>query len=487
MSDFTLSNTVDKDKVFLVNLSEITERLDPYFYHEEFTENLNRIYSSKYTINKFREVIKEFKGGPMGFHLHTYDYRLTGIPVLRIGNLKDIYLSKNQDFIFISEDKHNELKSSKVKPNDLIFSKAGKVGEMSIIPSDFGEANLNQALSRITLCNNVIPEYVLLFFKSNLGKLQIYRYGGGRAVQDDLKMSEIEHFKIIVPDFKTQIEIVEKYKIALAQNQQKEAEAKKLLASIDEYLLNELGITLPEKDNSLQNRIFKTSISKVSGNRYDCDYYSGYYTLLENAIAKSKYITDKIDTIVTNIAGGKTPASTEYSKEKTNYPTIKVGSYTKEFINLSKADYTISPNILKAKKGDIYILSAAHQAEYVGRHIKYLNDEPEISTSYVGELICVRTDQAKGNSMYLFSLLNTEIMKTLINREKTGQTSHIYGKDIKHIKIPLPPIKKQNEIAEYITKTRNKAKQLQKEAVTELEKAKQEVEKMILQTDKQTG
>ncbi len=267
---------------------------------------------------------------------------------------------------------------------------------------------------------------------------------------------------------------------AVTIKKQKEAQAKQLLESIDEYLLNELGITLPEKDNSLENRIFTTPLSKIGGNRFDCDYYSLHYSLLEGSIEKSKYTTDKIASVVLNIASGKTAASSEYSDEKTAYPIIKVGSYSGDFINLEKTDYTKSENNLEAHKGDIFILSAAHQAEYVGRHIKYLNEEPQISTSYVGELICVRANTSVCNPMYLFSILSMDIYKTLINREKTGQTSHVYGKDIKHIKIPVPPIEKQNEIAEHIGQLREQAKQLQFEAIEELENAKKEVEAIIL-------
>jgi restriction endonuclease S subunit len=82
--------------------------------------------------------------------------------------------------------------------------------------------------------------------------------------------------------------------------------------------------------------------------------------------------------------------------------------------------------------------------------------------------------------MYLFSLLNTDIYKTLINREKTGQTSHIYGKDIKNIKIPLPPPEKQKKIANHINEIRATAKQLKAEATQVLEQTKQEIEQMIL-------
>jgi len=35
---------------------------------------------------------------------------------------------------------------------------------------------------------------------------------------------------------------------------------------------NELGITLPVKDNALENRIYTTSLRQVSGRRIDPDY-----------------------------------------------------------------------------------------------------------------------------------------------------------------------------------------------------------------------
>ena len=76
-------------------------------------------------------------------------------------------------------------------------------------------------------------------------------------------------------------------------------------------------------------------------------------------------------------------------------------------------------------------------------------------------------------------MLNTKCYKILINREKTGQTSHIYPKDIENIKIPLPPLEKQNEMATHISQIRNKANALKQEGKGILEQAKQEVERMI--------
>jgi type I restriction enzyme S subunit len=51
---------------------------------------------------------------------------------------------------------------------------------------------------------------------------------------------------------------------------------------------------------------------------------------------------------------------------------------------------------------------------------------------------------------------------------------------LRNIKIPLPPLEKQTEIADHISALRFQAKQLQQEAQAELERAKIEVERMIL-------
>lgn len=253
-----------------------------------------------------------------------------------------------------------------------------------------------------------------------------------------------------------------------------------MLGNIEDYLLNELNIMLPQKDNSLGNRIFSTTLSTIGGNRYDCDYYSKSYFDLEEMIERSIYPIDKLDKFVIIIRGGKTPASSDYCDEKTKYPIIKVGSYTNDLIDLNKVDYTLTSNDFEVHKNDIFILSAAHQAEYVGRHIKFLEEEPTMPRSYVGELICIRVDSLKCNPMYLFSLLSTEIYKGLINREKTGQTAHIYGKDIKHIKVPIPPIQKQNEIAEHIYRIREKATKLQQESLEYFEHTRKKIEELIL-------
>ena len=106
--------------------------------------------------------------------------------------------------------------------------------------------------------------------------------------------------------------------------------------------------------------------------------------------------------------------------------------------------------------------------------------EPKINTSFVGELLCLRAEKSKILPELLFSILNTEFFKILINREKTGQTSHIYAKDIQNLHIPILPPEKQQEIVTHIQNLRNQAKQLEQDAEQILADAKREIERMIL-------
>ena len=70
--------------------------------------------------------------------------------------------------------------------------------------------------------------------------------------------------------------------------------------------------------------------------------------------------------------------------------------------------------------------------------------------------------------------LNLDKMKRPVAR------ANINLDEIGHIIIPIPPLDKQQEIINHISKMRAQAKQLQAEGAEILQKAKLEVERMIL-------
>lgn len=474
MANFKLSSHIDSNKVFLVDRVELSGRLDPFYYQPEIAELEKRI--KKISKRKLRDYIIRISSGATPSVKEEdkyYSDKENGIPFLRVQNLQTNSELSLDDVKYINNETHEGLlKRSQVEENDLLVKITG-VGRMaiaSVAPKDF-EGNTNQHMVVIKTANEDISRYLANFLNLDITeKLASRRATGGTRPALDY------------PALKS-IPIVEGINFKILENaeQQKkelDAKAKRLLDSIDDYLLDELGIKIPIYKNVLKNRIYSIKISSITNKRFDPEYYKLEYYRYVEAITSSKYSISNLKEITSVLDSGKTPGSKEYAEFETNYPIIKVGSYTNDYIDIKKLSYTNTEYKLKAYKGDIFILSAAHQAEYVGRHIKFLEKQPPLNTSYVGELICIRVNN-RCNPIFLFSLLNTELYKILINREKTGQTSHIYGKDLKKILIPLPSITKQGEIAKYIENIRRESKRLQEEGEFILKKAKNEIEQKL--------
>lgn len=76
-----------------------------------------------------------FTGGPFGSDLKSSDYVEQGVRVLQLQNIGDGKF-KNNDFVYTSEEKAEELKSCQIFPDEIIMSKMGDpVGRACLIPN----------------------------------------------------------------------------------------------------------------------------------------------------------------------------------------------------------------------------------------------------------------------------------------------------------------------------------------------------------------
>ncbi|MFT3890473.1 MAG: restriction endonuclease subunit S [Anaerolineales bacterium] len=78
---------------------------------------------------------KAIVSGPFGSNIGTRFFVESGIPVIRGNNLTtDMRRFIDDGFVFITEEKAQELKNCEAYPNDLIFTAAGTLGQVGIIP-----------------------------------------------------------------------------------------------------------------------------------------------------------------------------------------------------------------------------------------------------------------------------------------------------------------------------------------------------------------
>lgn len=115
--------------------------------------------------------------GPFGSNIKAENFVGQGVPVIRGTNLNFAkYVDGN--FVYLTEDKANELIGSNCKPMDLVFTHRGTIGQVGLIPKNkFERYVISQSGMKLTVNPEIIdPEFLFYFFKSEFGQYQILKY-----------------------------------------------------------------------------------------------------------------------------------------------------------------------------------------------------------------------------------------------------------------------------------------------------------------------
>jgi Type I restriction modification DNA specificity domain len=264
--------------------------------------------------------------------------------------------------------------------------------------------------------------------------------------------------------------------IAYVLKDQKEIEAKQSLNSIDNYILDVLGIDLLEiEERTIQDRIFCRNLSDISGGRFDPE-----LALYKQEIFDSNFEAKQLKQLllISPQYGANEPGTIREEQNTPRYIRITDINDMGDLIeglgvtaNVVEDQYTLNTNdLLIARSGNTVGKSYLHKSESV-----------DYKCFYAGYMIRFIIDPDKALPDYIFCYLQSKPYKKWVKaiQRITGQPN-INAEEYKSLIIPIPPLKKQLEIVDHITRIRNQVKQLRQEAEAELEKAKKEVEVMIL-------
>lgn len=474
MSSYTISPTLNKSRVFILQKSELEKRFDPFFYVPELLELEKKVLAKK--PKKLRDYVKGLASGATPKTTESEKYyaeKENGIPFLRVQNLSPTGVLEFEDCKYINEETHNGmLKRSQVSAGDLLvkITGVGRMAVASVAPEGF-EGNINQHVCVIKTGSKEISETLAAFLNSDIGEKLASRRstGGTRPALDYPALLSIP----IIED-KRILQITDK---VIAQKQKNEAEADKLLSSIDDYLLKELGIKLPEPpENTLKNRMFVTNISELSGNRYDPNYHQKFFQDVFSAFEKGKYEYSQIRKYA-SFQAGYAFKSSDYL-EQSNCLLITIKNIRQNQIDIEDATYLPDDFFEQYKEFQIRNndLLIAMTGATIGKVGIYNHPNNSLLNQRNG---IIKPDNI--NSIYLMSLLNLSIFQKLILRNSNGGAQpNISETDIMRISIPVPPLDKQKEIAEHITSIRQQAQQLKDKTSELLKKANKEIEEILL-------
>ena len=112
--------------------------------------------------------------GPFGTMLKKSEHQKSGIPVLGIENIGEgVFQMPNK--IFISNEKAIELKSFRVKENDIIISRSGTVGEICLLPRKMKNSIISTNLIRVSLNQEIInPKFFVYLFQGGKVRQQVF-------------------------------------------------------------------------------------------------------------------------------------------------------------------------------------------------------------------------------------------------------------------------------------------------------------------------
>ena len=289
-----------------------------------------------------------------------------------------------------------------------------------------------------------------------------------------LQPQDVQRLPILLPPPNIQNHIASFMRSAYAQKKQKEQEADALLDSIDDYVLTELGIEKPQqKENSIESRIFTTTSSEVFGERFDPEVYHQVYSLYTKSHPMEKFQ----NCVLIN-------PSTSFSQYDldTSITFVPMEKVSAEY---GEADLSLCKTVTEAKG---YTRFRDNDLIWAKITPCMENGKSAIVDNLKSSIGCGSTEfhvfrALDGiNIHYIHALLRLKSLRQHATLHFTGSAGQqrVSSEFFKELIIPKPSIEKQTEIADYIANTRNRVKQLQQEANTIVEQAKERVERILL-------
>ena len=463
MSNFQLSSHIDANKVFLYKRSELEGRWDPLFYSSNYRFI---IQNTKFELSKLGNVILYSKSGFGAGKNDQADSLKNGVIHIRPTNLNKDGLLTVEKSIYVPERKNETTLSI----GDVLFNNTnsqelvGKTGLYSSEQKSFLEKKLGvDKLEKLYFSNHITcirvdnakitPEYLWLILNLYQSKNIFYSLCTNWNNQSGIGLDLLRSLKIPIPGLEQQKSLTNLLLNAQAYRQQKEQEAQNLLDSIDDYLMKELDIELPEIDNSLESRVFQTTFSEITGKKFDAFGTKNYLNKMKSRkyeeinLSSVAYLEKGISITSNSITSGK-------------YPVIAGGQSSPYNHN----EYNHIGNVITISASGAY-------AGFVWYHSTpifasdctkvFSKDEKQITTPYIYEILKLK-------------------QQDIYNLQVGAGQPHVYSSDLSKILIPLVDFKIQNKIVSHIQSIREQAKQLQNDAQQQFEEAKKEIERMIL-------
>lgn len=459
---FSLSPDLDEKKVFLTDFTALEKRWDPNYYRY-MREFRSRVESCPFPMEKLKSALSLVQYG--------ISERATaepvGVPMLRMLNLQeDSWDFSDLKYIDLDEDGR---KLYGLEPGDILFNRTNSkelVGKCAVFDST-DEYVFASYLIRVRLKpNTYLPDYVVAYLSSSLGRLQIDAVSRQIAGMTNVNAEEIRNLEIPVLDWETQENIVKLWQAAIRHRDETVLEAKTLLGSIDDLMLHELGIEkLSAPSNTVHNRMFQRNFLEVTSGRFDPSAHQERRHHLIQSIDSSKFPVKQLRSLI------------GFSKD------IVTGITENEiYVGLENIDGATGEYMWKSERESIGSALRFEPGQILFPKLRpYLNKTflADFSGICSTEFHVFNPDGIRAD--YLTEFLRSSPIVEINSMLMTGNTlPRLQVSDILQIPVVVPPVSMQESIVDRIAGIRGQSSRLREKARADLEAAKRKIEAIIL-------
>jgi len=457
---------IDNNKVFIVNRSEIEKRLDPLYYGSDFTKFFKHPYSVR-----LKDVCINFSSG-FGAGKNEQTTKDNGYIQIRPTNIDNDGFLKYEKNVYVPLHKGVPF----VKKGTVLFNNTNSqewVGKTALLQEDSKLYTSNHITSIIVNYSKVISEYLWIVLNIYQRNKVFYSICTNWNNQSGVGIDLLQSVKVPIPPISSQQEIVDYYISAYNEKQEREIEAQQLLDSIDTYLLDELGVSLPEVRNELKDRVFLLNRSELEG-RFDPTVYKDGIKLIS-----SKWDNEKLSKVAFVNPGGAYKGKT--ADTPISFVPMEVIDETfSEITTMGETTIEQASGFTKFREGDLLWAKITPCMQ---------NGKSAIAKNLTNGLGCGSTEffvmRSKDEQLaieYLHVILHMKCVREtamLYFGGSAGQ-QRVSSAFLENFNLPLPPKGKQIEIVNHVCAMRQRAKVLQEEGKAILEEAKRNVESMII-------
>lgn len=364
--------------------------------------------------------------GPFGAQLHSSDYVDEGIPLILIRNIKQDGLDET-NIPRVTKEDAARLSKYTLDKGDIVFSRVGRIGSCFLAEEKHrGWVISGQTLRVRTSGSSVLPRFLIHALNGNYVQRFIKSASVG-STRGSINTSILSNASILLPP------LPEQKKIAA------------ILSSVDETIQatrETIEQTKKVKQGLMQElltrgightKFKKTEIGEIP-ETWECRKLAEL-----GAILKSH--------------GGSKKDSVE-----SGYPCVRYGElYTTYDTFITNFQHHINEESIhrytQLQKGDVLLAGSGETHKEIGIAATFLGDEE----AYAGGDIIIFRPNHTLNYEFVGHVINST--QVSVQKSRLGQGSsviHLYSLHVQQLKVPIPPLQEQQEIAGIFTTIDNR-------------------------------